>query len=189
MSFRASVRTLLSGLGAGPLTGRLAGQRGARSRVGRRVPQLALTPRRTATLRSIMRAHEAGALHGNDADPTWLPYPSDVNALLDGLWSQTTVRGDDGALTTGGVSVQDFAEQVGTLASVGEEEEVRGRAARRRYGFGEDAADLGGADIFYAGKAFLYPDGERWMQEEGLRLDVYSGGELAAALRAVFPTD
>jgi diaminopimelate decarboxylase len=39
-----------------------------------------------------MRAHEAGALHGNDAAPTWLPYPSDVNALIDGLWSRTTRR-------------------------------------------------------------------------------------------------
>src|SRR5699024_2602942 len=114
MSFRASVRTLLSGLGAGPLTGRLAGQRGARSRVGRRVPQLALTPRRTATLRSIMRAHEAGALHGNDAAPTWLPYPSDVNALLDGLWSQTTVRGEYGDLDTVGVSLNCNVDLDGT---------------------------------------------------------------------------
>ena len=39
-----------------------------------------------------MRAHEAGALHGNDAAPTWLPYPSDVNTLIDGLWSRTTRR-------------------------------------------------------------------------------------------------
>src|SRR5699024_7465312 len=118
MSFRASVRTLLSGLGAGPLTGRLAGQRGARSRVGRRVAQHARPHRRTGTRRSIMRAQEAGALHGNDAAPPWLRYPSDVNALLDGLWSQATVRGDDGALTPGGVSVHDIAEQVGTPAFV-----------------------------------------------------------------------
>src|SRR5690625_7704760 len=89
-----------------------------------------------------MRAHEAGALHGNDAAPTWLPYPSDVNALLDGLWSQTTVRGDDGALTTGGVSVHDIAEQVGTPAFVVDEEDFRGRAARFRDAFGEAFADL-----------------------------------------------
>src|SRR5690606_20352089 len=49
-----------------------------------------------------MRAHEAGALHGNDAAPTWLPYPSDVNTLIDGLWSRTTRRTEDGAVEVGG---------------------------------------------------------------------------------------
>ena len=71
--------------------------------------------------RRARREHEAGALHGNDAAPTWLPYPADVNALIDGLWSRTTVRGADGALEVGGVSVHRIAEEVGTAVLVVDE--------------------------------------------------------------------
>src|SRR5699024_490130 len=124
-----------------------------------------------------------------DAAPTWLPYPSDVNALLDGLWSQTTVRGDDGALTTGGVSVHDIAEQVGTPACVVGEEDFRGRAARFRDALGEACADRAGAAGFDCGKACLGCAVAQWMQEEGLGLDVCRGGALAAAPRAGFPAD
>src|SRR5690625_1399846 len=187
MSFRASVRTLLSGLGAGPLTGRLAGQRGARSRVGRRVPQLALTPRRTATLRSIMRAHEAGALHGNDAAPTWLPYPQDVNHLIDGLWSRNTSRNAAGAVEIAGVDVHRIAEEVGTPAFVLDEDDFRHRARAFRDAFAEAFRPHRGADVYYAGKAFLCGAVARWVEEDGLGLDVCTGGELAVALRAGFP--
>ena len=72
-----------------------------------------------------MRAHEAGALHGNDAAPTWLPYPSDVNTLIDGLWSRTTRRTEDGAVEVGGVSVARIAEEVGTPAFVLDEDDFR----------------------------------------------------------------
>ena len=41
-------------------------------------------------------------------------------------------------------------------------------------------------DVFYAGKAFLCTTVARWVAEEGLSLDVCSGGELAVALRAGF---
>ena len=40
-----------------------------------------------------------------------------------------------------------------------------------------------GADVYYAGKAFLSVASVRWIAEEGLNLDVCSGGELAVALR------
>ena len=42
-------------------------------------------------------------------------------------------------------------------------------------------------DVFYAGKAFLCTTVARWIDEEGLNLDVCSGGELAVAERARFP--
>ena len=38
--------------------------------------------------------------------------------------------------------------------------------------------------MFYAGKAFLCTTVARWVQEEGLNLDVCSSGELTVALRA-----
>ncbi|MFC7376690.1 MULTISPECIES: diaminopimelate decarboxylase [unclassified Brachybacterium] len=136
-----------------------------------------------------MRAHEAGALHGNDAAPTWLPYPTDVNTLIDGLWSETTVRGEDGSLRTGGLSVHEIAEQVGTPVFVVDEQDFRSRAVRFRDAFAGAFAHLGGSGVYYAGKAFLCTAVAQWMQEEGLGLDVSTGGELAVALRAGFPTE
>ncbi|MCL6423789.1 diaminopimelate decarboxylase [Brachybacterium sp. JHP9] len=136
-----------------------------------------------------MRAHEAGALHGNDIAPTWLPYPQDVNALLPGLWSQTTARGADGALEVGGVSALRIAEEVGTPAFVLDEDDMRTRALRFREAFTEAFRPLSGADIYYAGKSFLCVAVARWMEEDGLGLDVCTGGELAVALRAGFPPE
>lgn len=134
-----------------------------------------------------MRAHEAGALHGNDAAPTWLPYPSDVNTLIDGLWSRNTARTADGAVEIGGVDVHRIAEEVGTPAFVLDEDDFRTRARSFRDAFAEAFRPLSGADIYYAGKAFLCGAVARWVEEDGLGLDVCTGGELAVALRAGFP--
>ena len=136
-----------------------------------------------------MRAHEAGALHGNDAAPTWLPFPTDVNALIPGLWSRTTVRGADGALEVGGVSVTRIAEEVGTPAFVLDEDDFRERARGFRDAFAEAFRPHAGAQVYYAGKAFLCGAVARWVQEDGLGLDVCTGGELAVALRAGFPAE
>ena len=57
------------------------------------------------------------------------------------------------------------------------------RASRaRRQAFGD-------AEIAYAGKAFLCRAMVRWIDEEGLSLDVCSEGELAVASSAGFPAD
>jgi len=58
-----------------------------------------------------MRAHEAGALHGDigNRGPAWLRVPQDVNALVPQLWPRTVTRADAGALEIGGVSVLDLA--------------------------------------------------------------------------------
>ena len=42
-------------------------------------------------------------------------------------------------------------------------------------------------DVYYAGKSFLCTAVVRWVEEEGLRLDTASGGELAVAARAGIP--
>src|SRR5699024_7061759 len=42
---------------------------------------------------------------------------------------------------------------------------------------------------YYAGKAFLCGAVARWVEEDGLGLDVCTGGELAVALRAEFPPE
>ncbi len=63
-----------------------------------------------------------------------------------------------------------------------DEADFRSRAAAFREGFA-------GWSVFYAGKAFLCTTVARWIAEEGLNLDVCSGGELAVAERAGFPME
>jgi diaminopimelate decarboxylase len=44
-------------------------------------------------------------------------------------------------------------------------------------------------DVYYAGKAFLCTTVARWIADEGLGLDVCTGGELAVAIAAGFPAE
>ncbi|GAA4719433.1 diaminopimelate decarboxylase [Pedococcus ginsenosidimutans] len=136
-----------------------------------------------------MRAHEAGALHaeGYGGPPHWLPTPGDVNELMPQLWPQTVTRDDEGRLTVGGLDVVGIAREFGTAAYVLDEEDFRARARAFRDDFAEPFAGLGGVDVYYAGKAFLCTEVARWVADEGLCLDVCSGGELAVAQRAGFP--
>ncbi|MGH3360006.1 MAG: diaminopimelate decarboxylase family protein, partial [Nocardioidaceae bacterium] len=128
-----------------------------------------------------MRAHEAGALHGQAGTrgPSWLDLPDDPNELIQRLWP-TTVTKIDGVLGAGGVSVLDIAREYGTPVYVVDEHDFRTRARAFRDAFV-------GWDVFYAGKAFLCTATARWIEEEGLNLDVCTGGELAVALRAGVP--
>jgi diaminopimelate decarboxylase len=131
-----------------------------------------------------MRAHEAGALHGQAGHrgPAWLEAPVDVNALVTPLWSRTVDRDAVGRLEAGGVPVTELAREFGTPLYVLDEQDFRERAR----GF-HNAFD--GIDVYYAGKAFLCAAVVRWAHEEGLRLDVCTSGELAVALRAGMPTE
>jgi diaminopimelate decarboxylase len=129
-----------------------------------------------------VRAHEAGALHGDlgTSGPAWLRTPEDVNALVPQLWPRTVIRADAGALEIGGVSVLDLAAEHGTPAYLLDEDDLRARCR-------EFAAAFGDADVYYAGKSFLCKAVVKIVNEEGLFLDVCSGGELAVALAAGFP--
>jgi diaminopimelate decarboxylase len=137
-----------------------------------------------------MRAHEAGALHaeGGHHGPSWLSAPSDVNALVPALWAHSVRRCEQGWLTVAGIDVRDLASQFGTPAYVIDEEDFRGRAREFKSAFDEVFRDLcGGADVYYAGKAFLCTAVARWIAQDGLNLDVCSGGELEVAIRAGLP--
>ncbi|KUL40714.1 diaminopimelate decarboxylase [Actinoplanes awajinensis] len=131
-----------------------------------------------------MRAHEAGALHGDlgNRGPAWLRTPEDVNALMPELWPRTVTRDDAGPLVIGGVSVTELAADYGTPAYLLDEEDLRARCR-------DFAAAFAGADVYYAGKSFLCKAVVRIVEEEGLFLDVCSGGELAVALAAGFPPE
>ncbi|HET8616554.1 MAG TPA: diaminopimelate decarboxylase [Actinomycetales bacterium] len=137
-----------------------------------------------------MRAHEAGALHAEGyGAPGWLQPPGDVNALVPALWARTVHRGDaSGRVEVGGVAVDTIAAEFGTPAYVVDELDFRARAAEFRQAFDDAFADLcGGADVYYAGKAFLCTEVARWVTQEGLGLDTCTGGELAVALAAGVP--
>lgn len=122
-------------------------------------------------------AHADGALRG----PHWLREPSDPDALVPLLWSRTATKAD-GVLSVGGVSVPELVREHGSPAYVLDEADFRSRAVAFRDAF----ADY---DVYYAGKAFLCTTVARWLAEEGLSLDVCSGGELAVAERAGFPME
>jgi diaminopimelate decarboxylase len=134
-----------------------------------------------------VRAHEAGALHGGSLGPVpaWLRAPDDVNELLEPLWARTVRRDADGVLSVGGVRATDLAAKHGTPAYVLDELDLRARARDYVTAFDEAFRDVcGGADVYYAGKAFLCTAVARWVHEEGMRLDTCTGGELAVGLRA-----
>lgn len=128
-----------------------------------------------------MRAHEAGALHAEAGHrgPAWLSPPADPNALVTRLWARHVSRADDGVLSVAGVDVLELAAQFGTPLYVVDEDDFRSRARAFRAAFAE-------FDVYYAAKAFLTLATVAWAREEGLGLDVCTGGELAVALRAGF---
>ncbi|MCA1058265.1 diaminopimelate decarboxylase [Rossellomorea aquimaris] len=92
----------------------------------------------------------------------------------------------DGDLVIGGVSTVDLAAQYGTPLYVYDTTLVRERAR----GFKETFESLGvKAEVAYASKAFSCIAIFQLMKEEGLSLDVVSGGELFTALKAGFPAE
>ncbi|MEV4760875.1 diaminopimelate decarboxylase [Micromonospora sp. NPDC049559] len=131
-----------------------------------------------------MRAHEAGALHGElgGRGPAWLRTPEDVNALVPQLWPRNVERGPDGALVVAGLDVRDLVERFGTPVYVLDEDDLRSRCRDFRAAFPDE-------EIYYAGKAFICRAVVRIIAEEGLHLDVCSGGELAVALAAGMPPE
>ena len=76
-----------------------------------------------------------------------------------------------------GSTSTEIAEQVGTPAYVVDEADLRARA--RAF-----ATAFAGWDVYYAAKSFLCTAVARWVAEEGLGIDVCTGGELAVVLRA-----
>lgn len=104
-----------------------------------------------------------------------------VSVLPWHLLPDNSSLGPDGELVIGGVSVLDLAEAHGTPLFVYDEQHLRRRCRLARELFGEGAV--------YAAKAFLNLAMARLVHEEGLRMDVATGGELFVALAAGVPGD
>ncbi|MEU7040634.1 diaminopimelate decarboxylase [Streptomyces varsoviensis] len=129
-------------------------------------------------------AHPAGPRHADVLPEGHYTAPADdLNALDPRVWARTVARGADGVVSVGGISVKQLAEEFGSPAYILDEDDFRARCRAWRQAFGVDA------DVFYAGKAFLSRAVVRWLAEEGLNLDVCSGGELATALGAGMPAE
>jgi diaminopimelate decarboxylase len=96
------------------------------------------------------------------------------------LLPDTAGVGADGALTIGGCDVRALADEFGTPLFVYDEAHLRARCREAATAFGPDG-------VVYATKAFLCRAMARLAHEEGLLLDVASGGELHTVLSAGVP--
>jgi diaminopimelate decarboxylase len=98
-----------------------------------------------------------------------------------GLLPRTATVGENGHLRIGEIDLLDLAAEFGTPLFVYDEYHLR-RACR-------DAVAAWGDGVAYAAKAFLCRAMARLAQEEGMHLDIASGGELHVALSAGVPAD
>ncbi|MBA3606379.1 MAG: diaminopimelate decarboxylase [Acidimicrobiia bacterium] len=103
-----------------------------------------------------------------------------MTALPLHLLPDTATLDPHGALVIGGCDVAELAQRYGTPLFVYDEAHMRARCR-------EAASAFGRGRVTYATKAFLCRAMARLAYEEGLLLDVASGGELHVALAAGVP--
>lgn len=134
-----------------------------------------------------MNVHPAGPRHAEETRPASSPprpqSPEELLRLAPNVWPRNTIRDDEGIVQIAGVKLTDLAGEYGTPLFVIDEADFRSRCQETAAAFG------GGANVHYAAKAFLCTEIARWIEQEGLSLDVCSGGELAVALNADFPPE
>ncbi|MDF1490134.1 diaminopimelate decarboxylase [Tessaracoccus caeni] len=130
----------------------------------------------------MTHTHIAGSIHADaaHAGPQWLNVPEDLNELDPRLWPKGTVRDAQGRIVVGGVALDEAVAEHGTPAYFLDEADFRARAAEFRDSFP-------GWGVYYAGKALLTKTVARWVEEEGLGLDVTTMGEMRIALAGGMP--
>jgi diaminopimelate decarboxylase len=99
-------------------------------------------------------------------------------------WPLTTERLADGRIAIGGIPLTDLATEYGTPLYVFDEDTIRQRASMFRDTF---AAAWPNSRIVYAAKAYIAPVIGAILNEEGIGLDVVTGGELYAGLKSGIP--
>jgi len=102
------------------------------------------------------------------------------------LFPPTSEVNEKGHLVLGGCDSVALAEEFGTPLYVFDESTIRGRCAEFKTEFTNRYPDT---TVCYSAKAFTNKALLRIIQEEGLGLDVVSGGELEIAHSAGFPMD
>src|SRR5215207_88739 len=88
---------------------------------------------------------------------------------------------EQGRLEVGGCDVVQLAREFGTPAYVYAEDDMRARARAYIEAFAARTDDF---EVIYASKALPVTAAYRVLSEEGLSVDVASGGELYLALKA-----
>jgi diaminopimelate decarboxylase len=111
------------------------------------------------------RDHTAGLTVAGPVPPYLLPDGATINSA--------------GRLSIAGVDVLDLCEEIGTPVFVYDEQHIRRRC--------REAVAAWGAGVAYASKAFLCRAMARLAFEEGMAIDVSTGGELHVALAAGVP--
>ncbi len=105
-----------------------------------------------------------------------------MSAIPMQLLSDNATVGPDGNLSVGGCSIAEIAAEYGTPVFVYDEAHLRARCQQAVAAFGHQ-------QVVYATKAFLCKAMARLVYDEGLLLDVASGGELAVVLAAGVPAN
>ena len=91
---------------------------------------------------------------------------------------------DEGRLAIGGCDVRELVEQYGSPLYIYDEATLRGMC---KDFVGSFTAEYPNTRIEYSAKAFTNPAVSRIVEEEGLDMDVVTGGELAVAKATDFP--
>lgn len=119
-------------------------------------------------------------MSGSDL-PTSTPPPGPNDPVAARLLPMTATTDTRGRLQVGGLDLVDLADEFGTPLFVYDEAHLRARCREAREAWGEGVA--------YGTKAFLCLAMAKLAYEEGMCLDVSTGGELHVALSAGVPAD
>jgi diaminopimelate decarboxylase len=134
-----------------------------------------------------VNVHPAGPRHAEDTRPAATPprpqSPEELLRLAPNVWPRNVARNESGVTYVAGIPLTDLAQEYGTPLFVIDEDDFRSRCKEIAAAFG------GGRNVHYAAKAFLCSEIARWIDDEGLSLDVCTGGELAVAIHADFPPE
>jgi len=98
----------------------------------------------------------------------------------------TAEKNAQGHLTIGGIDVMDLVKEYGSPLYVMDEQLIRQNCRAYLKAFREHYPD---SVVAYASKAFLCTAMAALLEQEGMSLDVVSGGEIATALKAGFPME
>jgi diaminopimelate decarboxylase len=134
-----------------------------------------------------VNVHPAGPRHAEETHPAASPprpqSPEELLRLAPNVWPRNVARNETGVTCIAGIPLTDLAQEYGTPLFVIDEDDFRSRCKEIAAAFG------GGRNVHYAAKAFLCGEIARWIDDEGLSLDVCTGGELAVAEHADFPPE
>jgi len=111
---------------------------------------------------------------------------TEIDAALKPVLPLTATVNEAGHLAVGGCDTVALAQRFGTPLYVFDEADLRARCREFRDEFSSRLPEV---TVLYAAKAYLGKAIVRLITEEGLGIDVVSGGEIALARAAGFPLD